>query len=89
MKGITRTELVWVDKYDDEGNLRPVEHTILPFQVLETNNESKADREKTRRPVHHHAARRYLAQHAHLGGQQGGHVLAPAALCPQDQPHLH
>jgi hypothetical protein len=35
MKGITRTELVWVGKYDDEGNLRPVERTILPFQVVD------------------------------------------------------
>jgi adenine specific DNA methylase Mod len=49
MKGITRTELVWVGKYDDEGNLRPVERTILPFQVVETVNESKADREKAQR----------------------------------------
>jgi DNA modification methylase len=51
MKGITRTELVWVGKYDDEGNLRPVERTILPFQVVETVNESKADREKTERDL--------------------------------------
>ena len=49
MKGITRTELVWVGKYDDEGTLRPVERTILPFQVVETVNESKADREKIQR----------------------------------------
>jgi len=51
MKGITRTELVWVGKYDDEGNLRPVERTILPFQVVETVNESKADREKVQRDL--------------------------------------
>jgi len=51
MKGITRTELVWVGKYDDEGNLRPAERTILPFQVVETVNESKADREKIRRDL--------------------------------------
>jgi adenine-specific DNA-methyltransferase len=51
MKGITRTELVWVGKYDDEGNLRPVERTILPFQVVETVNESKADREKAQRDL--------------------------------------
>jgi DNA modification methylase len=51
MKGITRTELVWVGKYDDEGNLRPVERTILPFQVVETVNESKADREKIQRDL--------------------------------------
>lgn len=51
MKGITRTELVWVGKYDEQGNLRPVERTILPFQVVETVNESKADREKVQRDL--------------------------------------
>ena len=40
------TELVWSGKYDEKGQLRPVERTILPFQVVETINESKADREK-------------------------------------------
>jgi adenine-specific DNA-methyltransferase len=51
MKRITRTELVWVGKYDDEGNLRPVDRTILPFQVVETVNESKVDREKAQRDL--------------------------------------
>ena len=51
MKKITRTELVWVGKYDEEGNLRPVERIILPFQVVETVNESKADREKVQRDL--------------------------------------
>jgi adenine-specific DNA-methyltransferase len=40
------TELVWEGKYDQKGDLRPVDRTILPFQVVETVNESKADREK-------------------------------------------
>ena len=57
MKGITRTELVWVGKYDAEGNLRPVDRTILPFQVVETVNESKADREKAQRDLWTHMAR--------------------------------
>jgi hypothetical protein len=51
MKGITRTELVWVGKYDEEGNLCPVERNILPFQVVETINESKTDREKVQRDL--------------------------------------
>ncbi|MDP2896202.1 MAG: hypothetical protein Q8Q12_06545 [bacterium] len=38
------TELVWNGKYDEKGNLKPVDKTILPFQVVETVNESKADR---------------------------------------------
>lgn len=36
MKEVTRTELVWTGKYDENGQLRPVERTILPFQVVET-----------------------------------------------------
>jgi len=51
MNGITRTELVWAGKYDDNGQLCPVERTILPFQVVETVNESKADREKMQRDL--------------------------------------
>ena len=43
MKEVTRTELVWAGKYDEKGQLHPVERTILPFQVVETVNESKAD----------------------------------------------
>jgi len=44
-----RPELVWPGKYDEQGNPRPVERTILPFQVIETINESKADREASQR----------------------------------------
>ena len=42
---ITRTELVWPGKYDEEGNLVPVERVNLPFQVIETVNETRATRE--------------------------------------------
>lgn len=49
MAEIKRTELMWAGKYDEKGQLRPVERTILPFQVVETINESKADREKAQR----------------------------------------
>jgi len=44
-----RTELIWPGKYDDQGNAHPVERTILPFQAVETVNESKADREASQR----------------------------------------
>jgi adenine-specific DNA-methyltransferase len=44
-----QTELIWAGKYDEKGELRPVERTILPFQVVESINESKADREKAQR----------------------------------------
>ena len=45
------TELIWNGKYDEKGNLKPVDRTILPFQVVETVNESKADREKAQRDL--------------------------------------
>ncbi len=44
-KKISRAELVWAGKYDENGELRPIDRTILPFQTVETVNESKADRE--------------------------------------------
>ncbi len=50
----TRTkgpELIWEGKYDENGELNPVDRTILPFQVVETVNESKADREKAQRDL--------------------------------------
>ena len=31
VKGITKIELVWKGKYDENGELRKVERTILPF----------------------------------------------------------
>ena len=32
------TELIWNSKHDENGNLKPVDRTILPFQVVETIN---------------------------------------------------
>ncbi len=45
------TELIWGGKYDEKGQLKPVDRTILRFQVVETVNESKADREKAQRDL--------------------------------------
>ncbi len=42
---ITRTELVWPGKYNEDGTLREVQRVNLPFQVIETVNESRATRE--------------------------------------------
>ena len=49
---ITRTELVWPGKYDENGRRREVERVSLPFQVIERVNESRATREaeKKRNP---------------------------------------
>jgi len=41
-----RVELVWPGKYDEQGRLRPVERVALPFQVVETINQSRATREQ-------------------------------------------
>lgn len=43
---ITRTELVWPGKYDEDGNLVPPRRVNLPFQVIERVNETRATREE-------------------------------------------
>src|SRR5262245_54186290 len=50
---ITRTELVWPGKYSDDGTRKEVPRVSLPFQVIETINESRATREaeKQRQPT--------------------------------------
>ncbi len=42
---ISRTELVWPGKYTEDGTLKEVPRVSLPFQVIETVNESRATRE--------------------------------------------
>lgn len=42
---ITRTELVWPGKYNEDGTLKEGPRVSLPFQVIETINESRATRE--------------------------------------------
>ena len=42
---VTRTELVWPGKYNEDGTLREVPRVNLPFQVIETVNQSRATRE--------------------------------------------
>lgn len=47
---VTKTELVWPGKYQEDGSLTAVPRVSLPFQVIESVNESRATREsrKTR-----------------------------------------
>jgi hypothetical protein len=45
MLRLTRTELVWPGKYNDDGTLREVPRVRLPFQVIERVNESRATRD--------------------------------------------
>jgi DNA modification methylase len=47
---ITRTELVWPGKYNDDGARREVPRVKLPFQVIETVHESRASREAAKAP---------------------------------------
>jgi DNA modification methylase len=42
---ITKTELVWPGKYNEDGTRKDVPRVSLPFQVIETVNESRATRE--------------------------------------------
>jgi 16S rRNA G966 N2-methylase RsmD len=42
---IARTELVWPGKYNPDGTRREVPRVSLPFQVIETVNESRATRD--------------------------------------------
>ncbi len=42
---ITKTELVWPGKYNEDGTRKEVPRVSLPFQVTETVNESRATRE--------------------------------------------
>src|ERR1700738_425144 len=47
---ITKTELVWPGKYKEEGTRRDVPRVNLPFQVIETINESRATQEVKNAP---------------------------------------
>jgi hypothetical protein len=45
MLRVTRTELVWPGKYNEDGTLKEAPRVSLPFQVIETVNETRATRE--------------------------------------------
>jgi DNA modification methylase len=47
---ITKTELVWPGKYNEDGARKEVERVNLPFQVIETINETRATREAAKKP---------------------------------------
>ena len=42
---VTKIELVWPGKYNEDGTLKEVPRVNLPFQIIETVNESRATRE--------------------------------------------
>lgn len=47
---VNKVELVWPGKYNDDGTLKEVPRVHLPFQVIETVNESRATREAAKKP---------------------------------------
>ncbi len=47
---ITKTELVWPGKYNPDGTLRETPRVNLPFQVIETVNESRATQDAKNTP---------------------------------------
>lgn len=48
---VTRTELVWPGKYNEDGSLKQAPRVDLPFQVIERVNDSRATREALKRGV--------------------------------------
>ena len=48
---ITKTELAWPGKYNEDGTLKEVPRVNLPFQVIETVNEGRATREAKKHGV--------------------------------------
>ena len=48
---ITKTEPVWPGKYNEDDTLKEVPRVNLPFQVIETVNESRATREAKKNGV--------------------------------------
>ncbi len=47
---IKKTELVWPGKYDEQGRLREVDRVTLPFQVIESINQSRPDMAAASKP---------------------------------------
>lgn len=47
---ITKTELVWPGKYNNDGTRKETPRVSLPFQVIERINESRATREAKKAP---------------------------------------
>ena len=47
---VTKTELFWPGKYNEDGTLKEVPRVNLPFQVIETVNESRATRDANKQP---------------------------------------
>jgi adenine-specific DNA-methyltransferase len=51
MLRVTKTELVWPGKYNEDGTRKEVPRVNLPFQVIESINRSRASREARKRGI--------------------------------------
>ena len=92
---ITRTELVWRGKYNEDGALKAVPRVSLPFQVIETSTRT-APRAKRRGAAGCRRSstsggrhvRGGLAEQAYLGRQPAGDGIAAGEVCWKDRSHL-
>ena len=48
---VTKTELVWPGKHNEDGTRKEVPRVNLPFQIIERVNESRATREAQKQPI--------------------------------------
>ena len=96
---ITKTELVWLGKYNDDGTLKEVPPVNLPFQVIETVNESRATREAKKgsagiavrclRGQRGRHLRGRMEEQAHLGRQPAGDGIAAGEVRGESRSDLH
>lgn len=51
MLRVSKAEIVWPGKYNDDGTAKSVPRVTLPFQVIESINQSRASREARKRGI--------------------------------------
>jgi hypothetical protein len=78
---ITKTELVWPGKYNDDGTLKEVPRISLPFQIIETVNESRATREAKKGGVQGVSSTSTRARKATPSTRVGGTSSSGATTC--------
>ena len=81
-------ELIWDGKYDEHGNKRAPVRIELPFQTVETVNESVQERQRTLE-LSSSGQRPGVAQPPHLGRQEVRPALALARVRRQGGFDLH
>jgi DNA modification methylase len=50
VRPVTKPELLWPGKYEADGSRKPIPRVQLPFQVIESINESRTTREARKKP---------------------------------------